>query len=132
MFFFKRTKKEVESAPPMQRTDRVTVALATDDQTVGPTEHGEVLRISSTEIRLGIMDEPSGPFAEGLQLHRRLDLVLPLPAPRPPAITRGRVVGITHNYIEGMPRYVIDVEFMSISDDEQKALCESHQGLLVS
>jgi hypothetical protein len=116
--------------PSLRQVARISVHHQEGAPSV-PLE-SEVIRISPSGIRLAVKEPIDTKLDAFFQINRTIDVVLPLPKPHPPAVTRGRLVGVAQNYTDDLPPFILDLEFLELTEKEEQALRESNPGLLVS
>ena len=91
-----------------------------------------VMRISPVGIRVAVHSLIAATLQEIFLWNREVDLELRLPAPLAPVITRARLVGVATNYNVHMPPMIFDLDFLQITEDEERALRDTHPQLVVA
>jgi hypothetical protein len=97
---------------------------------IEPLYEAEVIRLSPDEMRLAFAQSLRPADLPMVRLHASVDIELPLPRPRKPVVTHGRIVGICHDYDPQRPPLTIDIAFRELTAEEEIALRESNPGIL--
>jgi len=119
------------SAAQRVSSQRAIVSLAHDDATPAGDYHAAVTRISPSGIRIALEVAPQTDMRTLYRCNPRVDLLLDLPRPLKPVQTQGRISGVAINHGVDEPPMVIDLEFLELTAEEEKALRDSNPALVV-
>ena len=91
-----------------------------------------VTRITPTGMRLALKVLITTPVDEFFALNRFVEVELKLPGPLGRVRTKGSLVGVAANFAKYQAPMILDLEFVELTESEEKVLRDSNPSLVVA